>query len=106
MLLLVSELSRVVDWFHLGLYLGLPPHELDAIRTDSLGQTKDCRSAVLIGWMRNAEQPKWSAIVAALVGIGMKVLAQKIAIKYGMNNHLYYFYVCSPRALCHSLLLP
>ena len=73
----------MVDWFHLGLYLGLSPHTLEEMRVDKHGQTKECRSAVFIKWMEDTVQPSWSAIVKALVGIERKPLAQKITIKFG-----------------------
>ena len=87
MVLLVSELESVVDWFHLGLYLGLSPPELEAIRADKQGQTKDCRSAMFTRWIDNTVEPTWSDIVTALVGIGKKSLAHKITIKYGTRAY-------------------
>ena len=99
MLLLVSELSSVVDWFHLGVSLEVPEAELHKMEADHR-KTDRCKIEMLDWWTRNGEQPKWSAIVTALVGIGMKVLAQKIAIKYGIHNHLYYFYVCICNVSC------
>ena len=79
---LVSELSDVVDWFHLGLYLGVPHSVLLTVEADHRGQTKRCKTEMLDWWMNNGEQLTWSAVVRALVGIGMRGLAEKIAVKY------------------------
>ena len=42
----------------------------------------DCRTQLLIYWMKQ-EVPTWSAVVKALMAIGMRILASKIAQKYG-----------------------
>ena len=76
-----------MDWFHLGLYLGLSLHELEAIRADKQGQTKDCRSAVFTRWIDNTVEPTWSDIVTALVGIGRKSLAQTITSNHGTRAY-------------------
>ena len=79
---LVSELHEVVDWFHLGVHLDVPDSELMKIKRSYL-EVDDCKTQVLIFWMKQALQLTWSAVVRALVGIRMYSLAQKIAIKYG-----------------------
>ena len=71
----------MVDWFHLGLYLNVPVHELQTIKADN-GQTKDCRSTMLIQWMKQSKQATWAAVVTALLKIGMRGLAETIALKY------------------------
>ena len=94
---LVEELDEVVDWFHLGIYLDIPHFELLTIEQDHRGQTKRCRSEMLQWWLANAEQPSWSAVVRALNGIGLSVLAKKIATKYGK------YVIIIPFRLCNSL---
>ena len=78
---LVEELVEVVDWFHLGLYLEVPEHELKMIRYD-YPDVKQRKTQVLSVWMKMKEE-SWSQIVRALVGIRRKTLARHIATKYG-----------------------
>ena len=80
---------EVVDWFHLGLYLEVPEHELQKI---SLAHTyrgvKRCKTEALIVWMEMKEA-SWSQIVRALVDIRMMTLARHIATKYGKCIRLF-----------------
>ena len=80
---LVSELRDVVSWFQLGIYLDISPTELMKIRADHREKTDACKTEMLMTWLRQTTQVSWSAVVRALVGIGMRVLAQKVAVKYG-----------------------
>ena len=80
---LVSELHDVVSWFQLGIYLDISPSELMKIRADHREKTDACKTEMLMTWLRQTTQVSWSAVVRALVGIGMTVLAQKVAVKYG-----------------------
>ena len=78
---LVEELVEVVDWFHLGLYLEIPEHELKVIRCD-YPDVKQRKTQALSVWMK-MKDASWSQIVRALVAIRMKSLARHIATKYG-----------------------
>ena len=53
------------------------------IRADHKEKTDDCKTEMLMTWLRQTMSASWSAVVRALVGIGMGALAQKIAMKYG-----------------------
>ena len=79
---LVSELSDVVDWFTFGLYLGVPTSDLLRVERDRQ-LTMERLVHMLDWWVKNGEQPTWSAVVRALFGIRMRGLAEKIAVKYG-----------------------
>ena len=79
---LVNELSTVSQWYLLGIYLGLRPSTLDAIKADNT-TVSECRTQMLIKWQRHVI-PTWSAVVKALVGIGRERLASELATKYGM----------------------
>ena len=80
---LVSELHDVVSWFQLGIYLDISLSELMKIRADHREKTDDCKTEMLVTWLRQSTQASWSAVVRALVGIRMRALAQKVAVKYG-----------------------
>ena len=78
---LVSELSDVVEWFTLGLYLGVPTSDLLRIERDR-SFTMERLSHMLDLWVRNGNEVTWSAVVRAVVGIRMRGLAEKIAVNY------------------------
>ena len=81
---LVNELKTVSQWYLLGIYLGLQPSTLDAIKKNYT-DIKECRTHMLIEWQRHVI-PAWSAVVKALMGIGRDRLASHLAAKYGMLN--------------------
>ena len=72
----------MTQWYLLGIYLGLHPSALDAIKKNLCADTKECRTQMLIQWQR-CVIPTWSAVVKALVGIGRERLASHLAAKYG-----------------------
>ena len=80
---LIAELHDVISWFQLGIYLDISPSELMKIRADHWEKTDNCKTEMLIKWLRQTTDASWSAVVRALVGIKMGDLAQKVAVKYG-----------------------
>ena len=80
----MSELQDVNDWIPFGLYLGIKMPRLEAIKVnhETLGE---CRIQMLNEWQKNAT-PTWSAVVQALVEIGMRRLAFELAQKHGWLN--------------------
>ena len=80
---LISQLDEVVDWFHLGLYLSIPQHELLIMEDYQRGHRKRCRTDMLSWWLQHGKQLTWTAMVRALERIKMEPLARKIATKYG-----------------------
>ena len=80
---LITELHDVISWFQLGIYLDISPSELMKIRADHREKTDDCKTEMLMTWLRQTTDASWSAVVRALVRMKMGALAQKIAVKYG-----------------------
>ena len=80
----MRELQDVNDWIPFGLYLGIKMPRLEAIKVDcpTLG---DRRTKMLNEWQKKVI-PTWSAVVQALVGIGMGHLAAELAQKHGWLN--------------------
>ena len=79
----------MVDWFHLGLYLGVPDNELLSIEQYRRGHVQQCRTDMLSWWLQRGAQPTWTRVVRALERIEMEPLARKIATKYGLFMCLY-----------------
>ena len=81
---LTNELHEVVDWLHLGLYLGIAPNELYSIEEENRGKVKRCRHAMLMWWLQHGRNLTWNFVVDALQGIRMESLARRVAARYGM----------------------
>jgi len=76
---LLSQLNTVDEWYTLGVYLGLHPRILAAIK-EECATIEECRTQMLLQW----QTPSWSAVVKALVEIGQDRLASDLAAKYGV----------------------
>ena len=87
--LLDQELYEVSEWFVLGLHLGMPVADLQAIQYNpTLRSIPQFRTEMLIARMRKLPELSWSPTVLALMAVGRENLAQKIALKYGEPNTL------------------
>ncbi len=82
---LVTELSEVADWFHLGLQLGVPFPKLVCCVQRSTSPHESCGKIYMLReWMdRMGSKASWAHIVAALVMIEMTGLAHRLSDKYG-----------------------
>ena len=77
-----SELHEVIDWISLGLHLGIKLTELKIIEANHPNDLKRRRIEMFEVWQNNVT-PTWSAVVQALVEIGMRRLASELAQKHG-----------------------
>ena len=77
----MRELQEVNDWVTLGLYLGIKMSKLEEIEADYPKLARR-RIEMLEEWQKRMI-PTWSAVVQALVGIGMRHLASELAQKHG-----------------------
>ena len=66
--LLLFKLTKVVDWFVLGLHLNVPKYELDKIQKQFLlvEGVDRCKAEMLDMWLKKEEEPHWRVIVDAL----------------------------------------
>ena len=78
---LVNELKRVNDWIPLGLNLGVEISTLEAIERERI-TIGERRTQMLNEWQKQAI-PTWSAVVQALVKMGMRPLASQLAQNHG-----------------------
>ena len=78
---LEDELQDVITWIPFGLYLGIKIGKLRAIEREC-STVQECRIKMLEEWQNNVT-PTWSAVVKALVGIGMRRNASELAEKHG-----------------------
>ena len=80
---LFEDLNGIVEWFQLGMELGVPGAELKKIRYRS-DDVRGRRCEMLFTWLKTTPQPTWAAIVNALASIRRRNLADKMALKYSM----------------------
>ena len=78
-------MKSVVEWFRLGLEIGVPLPKLKSIQKAHWQFPEECRLKVLQCYMEMIVDKKWLTIVQALASIGQGTLAIKIALKYGNN---------------------
>ena len=76
-----TELHEVIDWIPLGLYLGIKLPELKTIEANYPTLQRG-RLEMFEKWQKSVT-PTWSAVVQALVEIGMRRLASELAQKHG-----------------------
>ena len=78
---LSSELATVIDWFSLGLNLGLQKHELTKIERDY--QRNDRRRTEMLDlWLQRTPNTTWEDVVRALQQMGENRVAEKIREKH------------------------
>ena len=85
-----NDLRRVQDtlwearaqWYNLGLGLDITPDSLDSIELANSGKPDRCFRAMLTKWLREHQQPTWSALAEALrsPSVGLSQLAQEIQL--------------------------
>ena len=81
---LEGELHDVIDWIPFGLYLGIRLPELKTIEANYPTLQRRCIEMLQV--CQNNAIPTWSAVVHALVEIGMRHLASDLAQKHGWLN--------------------
>ena len=83
---LLNELHEVVDWFHLGIQLGVSEYHLQMISEAHPRDPTRCRTEMLSLWMKTTSELKWSTVVQALAMIGSRTLSGILAQKYGTSK--------------------
>ena len=80
---LSSELATVINWFLLGINLGLPKHELSKIQQSYASQGIDQqRLEMLYLWLQRTPNATWEDVVRALQQMGENAMAENIREKY------------------------
>ena len=77
---LLSKLTKVVDWYVLGLHLNIPKYELDKIQKQFLLNegVERCKAEMLDMWLKKEEEPHWRVIINALEKMKSYELAQEL----------------------------
>ena len=78
----VLVVSDVVEWFDLGLQLGLPSATLGLIAADNIKDIKSQRRAMLSEWLKYDTAASWEKLAAALSTIGENVAAANVRSQF------------------------
>ena len=95
----MNELQELNSWIPFGLNLGIEISGLETIEKEC-ATIEECRTQLLLYWQKQVV-PTWSAVVRALMAIGMRRLASKLARKYGKYVLMDQSYMC----LLHAAML-
>ena len=79
---LASELQEVVDWYRVGLSLGIKSYQLEEIRINRMGDAMHCKLNMLDLWLRGDVDASWSKLVGALAESNHSFIADRIREKY------------------------
>lgn len=78
------EFREFVRWFELGLQLNIPEDDLKAIAADHVS-VRDRSLHMFMRW-KELEKPTWNRLVTALLNIGKRTLAEKLAKNHGIAD--------------------
>lgn len=79
---LANELKEVVEWYQLGISLGIKSYRLDEIRMNRMGDVQHCKLSMLDVWLRGDIYASWNKMVGALDENGHSFVADRIRAKY------------------------
>ena len=76
-------LIRAVEWYDLGLQLGVENAELKVIQKNNPGDLRACRREMFKAWLRINPSPSYQQLVEALQAVGEISEADYLCKKYG-----------------------
>ena len=79
---LSNALDSVVDWYLLGIKLGMKAHELATIEKNYHGDNERCKLEMLNQSLQSAKLSSWRVVADALQEMGKHTVARKIQTKY------------------------
>ena len=81
---ILKEVTKVTEWFDMGLALGLVYSTLTEIKINNREQVSDCRRDMFMCWLRKMDRvvnqkglPSWRSLVRALSG-GVAYITQRL----------------------------
>lgn len=80
----------MVNWFQLGIALGLECSTLEKIRSNHRDIDR-CMTDMLASWLQGQTTPSWKALVDGLASqsVNEKDVAMKVAMKHGKDRTLW-----------------
>ena len=83
---LSNALDSVMNWYSLGVKLGVEDHELRTIEQNYHGDSERSKLEMLSRWLRHVKPPTWKAVADALYQMGEYTVALKIQTKFGTTD--------------------
>ena len=78
---------QVIDWYTLGVELGVNSYDLDIIKKDHPGDTKSQTCEMFKLWLSTQPDASYEQVIKALHKIGHEKLANSLCNKYGKFNN-------------------
>ena len=75
-------LIKVMEWYELGLQLGVDDAELEEIEKNNRGDLRACRRNMFRAWLRITPSPSYQQLVEALMAVGEAKEADLLCKKY------------------------
>ena len=79
---LSNALDSVVNWYSLGVKLGVENRELRTIEQNYHGDNQRSKLEMLVRWLGHAKLPTWKTVADALYQMGEFTVALKIQTKF------------------------
>ena len=76
-------LIRTVEWYNIGLHLGVDDEELKVIQQNYPRNSKACKREMFSAWLRTASSPSYQQLVEALRAVGENREANRLCERYG-----------------------
>ena len=75
-----------MQWYDLGLQLGVDDEELKTIQQNYLRDSKACKREMFSAWLRTASSPSYQQLVEALRTVGENKEANHLCERYGKRR--------------------
>ena len=86
---LIELTGLVTIWREIGIHLGVPVDQLDAIQQNNRGGvsvTQDCLMDMFIWWLCNGKETTVEKLIMAVHAVGKHDIEKKISHKYGKSK--------------------
>ena len=72
-----------MQWYDLGLQLGVDDEELKVIQKNNPGDLRACQREMFSAWLRTGSSPSYQQLVKALRAVGENREANRLCREYG-----------------------
>ena len=76
-------LIQTVEWYNIGLQLGVEDAELKVIQQNYPRDSEACKREMFSAWLKKASSPSYQQLVEALRAVGENREANDLCKKYG-----------------------
>ena len=76
-------LIQTVEWYNIGLQLGVEDAELKVIQQNYPRDTEACKREMFSAWLKKTSSPPYQQLVEALRAVGENREANRLCKKYG-----------------------